>query len=104
MHIVDVCSLQQIEPGARRAVRAAGADIALFNIDGALHALENSCLHAGAALRLDEAAGAADADFYRAKIGTARFFADHILTQAAGYRCAVVDGSAGVLALSDEQF
>jgi len=50
MQIVDVCSLQQIEPGARRAVRAAGADIALFNIDGALHALENSCLHNGAAL------------------------------------------------------
>jgi 3-(methylthio)propanoyl-CoA dehydrogenase len=48
--------------------------------------------------------GAADAGFYRAKIGTARFFADHILTQAAGFRCAVIDGSAGVLALGEEQF
>lgn len=50
MDFVDVCSTQQIEPGARRAARVGGVDIALFNIDGALHALENGCLHAGAAL------------------------------------------------------
>lgn len=50
MDFVDVCSMQEIEPGARRAMRVRGADIALFNIDGALHAVENSCLHNGAAL------------------------------------------------------
>jgi len=49
-------------------------------------------------------AGEGDADFYKAKIATARFFADHILTQAPGMRVAIVEGSAGVLALSDEQF
>ncbi|MGV8891421.1 MAG: acyl-CoA dehydrogenase [Burkholderiaceae bacterium] len=49
-------------------------------------------------------AGVADAKFYQAKIGTARFFADHILSQAAGYRIAIVDGSAGVLALTEDQF
>ncbi|HEY1043904.1 MAG TPA: acyl-CoA dehydrogenase [Telluria sp.] len=49
-------------------------------------------------------AGEGDASFYKAKIATARFFADHILSQAAGLRSAIVGGSAGVLALSEDQF
>ena len=49
-------------------------------------------------------AGEGDAKFYQAKIATARFFADHILSQAASYRAAIVEGSAGVLALSEDQF
>ncbi|KQY08817.1 acyl-CoA dehydrogenase [Massilia sp. Root133] len=49
-------------------------------------------------------AGAGDAAFYRAKIATARFFADHMLAQADGLRHAIVDGAAGVLALDVEQF
>ncbi|MDB5933678.1 MAG: acyl-CoA dehydrogenase, partial [Massilia sp.] len=49
-------------------------------------------------------AGDGDAAFYRAKIATARFFADHILSQAPGLRSAIVDGSGSVLALAEEQF
>jgi len=49
-------------------------------------------------------AGEGDAGFYRAKIGTARFFADHILSQSSSLRTAIVDGSAGVLALDEAQF
>jgi len=49
-------------------------------------------------------AGDSDASFYRAKIVTARFFADHFLTQSSGMRTAIIEGSAGVLALSEEQF
>ncbi|TFW06903.1 acyl-CoA dehydrogenase [Oxalobacteraceae bacterium OM1] len=49
-------------------------------------------------------AGAGDAKFYQAKIGTARFFADHILSQASALRASIVGGSAGVLALAEEQF
>lgn len=52
--------------------------------------------------RLEEGGG--DASFYKAKIATARFFADHILSQASGLRTAIVEGSAGVLALSEDQF
>jgi butyryl-CoA dehydrogenase len=48
--------------------------------------------------------GADDARFYQAKIATARFFAEHILSQAGSYRTAIVDGSVGVLALSEDQF
>ena len=49
-------------------------------------------------------AGDGDAAFYRAKIATARFFADHVLSQADGLRHAIMDGAAGVLALDAEQF
>ena len=49
-------------------------------------------------------AGEGDAAFLRAKIATARFFADHILSGAGGLRTAIVEGSAGVLALEVEQF
>ena len=49
-------------------------------------------------------AGEGDAAFYRAKIGTSRFFADHVLSQASGLRHAIVEGSAGVLAMDVEQF
>ncbi|HEU4851389.1 MAG TPA: acyl-CoA dehydrogenase [Telluria sp.] len=49
-------------------------------------------------------AGEGDAAFYKAKIATARFFGDHILSQASGMRTAIVDGSAGVLALTEDQF
>jgi butyryl-CoA dehydrogenase len=45
-----------------------------------------------------------EADFYQAKIGTARFFADHLLTSATAYRSAIIDGSAGVMALTEAQF
>jgi butyryl-CoA dehydrogenase len=49
-------------------------------------------------------AGEGDATFLSAKIGTARFFADHILSQAAALRHAIVSGAAGALALEDVQF
>ncbi|WP_426341852.1 acyl-CoA dehydrogenase [Pseudoduganella sp. S-14] len=49
-------------------------------------------------------AGEGDASFFHAKIVTARFFADHILSGSTGMRAAIVDGSAGVLGLDVEQF
>jgi alkylation response protein AidB-like acyl-CoA dehydrogenase len=49
-------------------------------------------------------AGEGDANFYRAKVTTARFFADHFLSQADGMRHAIVEGSPGVLALPADQF
>jgi butyryl-CoA dehydrogenase len=49
-------------------------------------------------------AGVGDAQFYRAKVATAQFYADHILTQAVSLQAAIVEGSAGVLALTAEQF
>jgi butyryl-CoA dehydrogenase len=48
--------------------------------------------------------GEGDVDFLKAKIITARFFADHILSAAEGLRSSIMDGSAGVLGLAEEQF
>ncbi len=48
------------------------------------------------------AEGAGDAAFYRTKITTARFYADHVLVQAPGLAATMVSGSAGVMAVSEE--
>jgi len=45
-----------------------------------------------------------DPSFYEAKIATVRFYADHVLVQAPALRNTVVNGAAGVMALSEEQF
>jgi hypothetical protein len=50
------------------------------------------------------AAGQGDATFLRTKLGTARFFADHILTRANGLAESVVEGAAGTLALEEANF
>jgi hypothetical protein len=45
-----------------------------------------------------------DVEFMRAKIVTARFYADHILSRAPGLRDAVVDGAAGVTEMALEAY
>jgi 3-(methylthio)propanoyl-CoA dehydrogenase len=45
-----------------------------------------------------------DFDFYRAKLGTARFYADHILPLAQAYQHEIVQGADSVLALEEAQF
>ena len=50
------------------------------------------------------AAGEGDAGFYRAKIVTARFYADHVLPQAAALAHTVTAGSSAALALDEAQF
>ena len=52
--------------------------------------------------RLSENAG--DAQFYRNKILTARFYADHVLSQAGGLSHAVINGAPAVVAMDDDQF
>ena len=42
--------------------------------------------------------------FYAAKVVTARFYADHVLSQAAGLASSIIDGAEGVLALAEEMF
>ncbi len=45
-----------------------------------------------------------DVAFMQAKVSTARFYADHILTQVPGMRDSIVDGAAAVTALALEAF
>jgi butyryl-CoA dehydrogenase len=47
---------------------------------------------------------AGDEDFLRAKVTTARFFADHVLSTASGFAAAITGGASSVLALTAEQF
>ncbi|UVJ46291.1 acyl-CoA dehydrogenase [Pseudomonas sp. LS1212] len=47
--------------------------------------------------------GRAEQDFYRAKLVTARFYADHILARASGLAHAVIHGGDAALAMDDEQ-
>ena len=46
----------------------------------------------------------ADRDFYAAKLGTARFYADHVLPQARGLAHTVMHGAHGTMALQDSWF
>ncbi|MGH8370854.1 MAG: acyl-CoA dehydrogenase, partial [Gammaproteobacteria bacterium] len=50
------------------------------------------------------AAGDRDASFYQAKLGTARYYADYELSQAAALKESIVAGAVGVLALDESQF
>jgi hypothetical protein len=45
-----------------------------------------------------------DGAFLAAKIKTARFFADHVLSQAPGHAVAVTQGADAVMALAEDQF
>jgi alkylation response protein AidB-like acyl-CoA dehydrogenase len=45
-----------------------------------------------------------DQAFYAAKITTARFFADHLLSQAPGLAAVVTSGAAAVMTLTEDQF
>ncbi|HEX9720311.1 MAG TPA: acyl-CoA dehydrogenase, partial [Ramlibacter sp.] len=52
----------------------------------------------------DMAARGEDAEFMRAKIATARFYADHMLSKVPGIRDAIVEGAESVTALPAESF
>jgi hypothetical protein len=59
---------------------------------------------ARAALAAERTMSSGDRDFLRAKIATARFYAEHVLVQAPGLRDTVVNGAPSVMALSEDQF
>jgi alkylation response protein AidB-like acyl-CoA dehydrogenase len=62
--------------------------------------LARSALAADAAI----GAGSSDASFMRAKVATARFFGEQVLSQAPGVAAAVLSGGAGALALTADDF
>lgn len=47
---VKVCNLSDLAPGQCRTVDAGGKAVALFNVDGTICALDNTCLHRGGPL------------------------------------------------------
>lgn len=45
---IDVTPPSQIAPGEHRVIDVDGTDVAIFNIDGELYAIEDVCTHDGA--------------------------------------------------------
>ena len=47
---VEAARVDQIPPGTGATVKVAGKEIAIFNVDGDVYAIGDSCSHAGASL------------------------------------------------------
>ncbi|TLY25929.1 MAG: Rieske 2Fe-2S domain-containing protein [Nitrospirae bacterium] len=47
---ITVAKVADLEPGACLSVEAGGVGVALFNVNGMIYALENTCPHAGGPL------------------------------------------------------
>lgn len=45
-----VCPIEELPPGSSRLFRWDGKDVALFNVEGSVYAMEDTCLHAGGPL------------------------------------------------------
>ncbi|MCK2003635.1 Rieske (2Fe-2S) protein [[Brevibacterium] frigoritolerans] len=47
---VTVCSSEDLKPGQRQLVKVDGSEIAIFNLNGQLHAVRNKCPHQGVSM------------------------------------------------------
>jgi nitrite reductase/ring-hydroxylating ferredoxin subunit len=47
---VEVARVEQLPPGNGMVVRADGKEIAIFNVDGTIYAMDDSCRHQGLSL------------------------------------------------------
>jgi 3-phenylpropionate/trans-cinnamate dioxygenase ferredoxin subunit len=56
---VEVMRLEELPPGKGTTVTVAGKDVALFNVDGTIYAIEDSCLHQGLSLGTSQLEGKA---------------------------------------------
>jgi nitrite reductase/ring-hydroxylating ferredoxin subunit len=50
MPFVKVAGVNELKPGEGKMVAANGLEIALFNVNGTFHAIENTCSHRGGPL------------------------------------------------------
>jgi hypothetical protein len=89
-----VVALQSLSP--RRAAAGAAPYLRLFGLVAGGHAMA-----AAAAAAMDRLAAGPDA-FAARKLASARFFADHWLSQAPGLQHAATDGFAAIENLADD--
>jgi nitrite reductase/ring-hydroxylating ferredoxin subunit len=54
---VKVARTDEVSPGQARLVEAGGKEIALFNVAGTFHAIDNNCTHVGGPLCEGELSG-----------------------------------------------
>lgn len=46
----EAARVDQLPPGTGTTVKVAGKDVAIFNVDGDVYAIDDTCAHAGASL------------------------------------------------------
>jgi alkylation response protein AidB-like acyl-CoA dehydrogenase len=92
--------VRTIGPDVRAAFSGAVPYLRLAGIVHGGWQLARSALAAEAAI----GAGSSDASFLRAKVATARFYGEHVLSQAPSVAGAVLSGGAGALALAADDF
>jgi nitrite reductase/ring-hydroxylating ferredoxin subunit len=73
---VEVATLAQLAPGQGMTVTVRGVPVALFNVDGTVYAIDDTCLHAGVSL------------------GTGELLGDIVRCRAHGWRYDVTTGDA----------
>lgn len=54
---VDAAGTEQLPEGGRRLLRRASCEVALFNVQGKLYAIDDSCPHAGGSLVIGQLDG-----------------------------------------------
>ena len=54
---VKACAASEIAPGTGKTVAVEGKELALFNVDGTFHAIDNECPHRGGPLAEGELEG-----------------------------------------------
>ena len=54
---VKACAASEIAPGTAKLVTVDGQELAIFNVDGAFHAIDNECPHRGGPLAEGEIDG-----------------------------------------------
>ena len=47
---IKIAKVSDLKPGEGKVIQADGQEIALFNVDGNFHALDNTCVHQGGPL------------------------------------------------------
>src|SRR5438876_11740320 len=55
---IKVATTDEIAPGQAKLVEVGGSEIALFNVGGSFHAIDNTCTHVGGPLSEGEIDGA----------------------------------------------
>ena len=55
--LIKVAETKDVSPGTAKVVQAEGRSIALFNVAGTFHAIDNTCTHRGGPLGEGELAG-----------------------------------------------
>ena len=84
----------------KAAATAAVAYLKLFGLVAGGHFLGRGALAASQAL----ASGGSDSGFYEARMAVARFYADHLLSQAPALVHPICGGASAVLSFAEDQF